>query len=735
MALIKKDSMLQLGHNFISGEHLPDGKDEYYLRFQQSGVRKQRQLRRDEIQLLQANNNLADEWLNIWVSDKFNPSYVRNCNFYGLVRIGDLEEYFLEYHDMRYPVGLYNSTIVSCDLGNNVSINNVSYVSHYIIGNETILFNVNELQVSNYSKFGNGIIKKSEEESVRIWLEICNENGGRKVLPFDGMLTSDAFLWSKYRDDDKLMDKFLEITQNQFPSSRGYYGTIGEQCVIKNCQIIKDVKVGDGAYIKGANKLKNLTINSNYESRTQIGEGVELVNGIIGYGCKIFYGVKAVRFSLGNNSSLKYGARLINSILGENSTISCCEVLNCLIYPGHEQHHNNSFLIASTVLGQSNIAAGATIGSNHNSRANDGEIVAGRGFWPGLCVSLKHNSKFASYTLLAKGSYPAELNISLPFALVSINEREDLLQIIPAYWWMYNMYALARNAWKYAARDGRIVKYQEFEFDYLAPDTIEEIFEAIHQMEIWTGNDYSRKKELNGHTGKEYDEIGRSILLNSTKKLNQIEVLGGVIEANSRKSIILKPMEAYEAYKEMIHYFGIKTLIQYAKTHKLVNLKQIIARLGDCKRSKWVNLGGQLVSEHDLNELKDRIKDGSLSSWNMIHDHYNYLHRFYEQRKAEYAFAALKDLHIVGSLEEIEEKWNKWLDWAIEIAAKVKDRTFESRNKDYMNEFRKLPYDNEKEMEVVLGNINDNEFIKTVQNSYLLFLEQVALYKNKVNAL
>lgn len=734
MALIKKDSMLQLGHNFISGDQIPEGKDEYYLRFEQSNSNNYRQLRRDEIQLLQANQNIADDWNNLLVTDKFNPSYVRNCIFYGLVRIGDLEEYFLEYHDMRYPVGLYNSTIVSCDLGNNVSFNNVSYVSHYIIGNESILFNINELQVSNHSKFGNGILKKGEDESVRIWLEICNENGGRKVLPFDGMLTSDAWLWSKYKDDEELMHKFQEITENQFSSTRGFYGTIGEQCVIKNCQIIKDVKIGNGAYIKGANKLKNLTINSSFDSRTQIGEGVELVNGIIGYGCKIFYGVKAVRFSLGNNSSLKYGARLINSILGENSTISCCEVLNCLIYPGHEQHHNNSFLIAATVLGQSNIAAGATIGSNHNSRANDGEIVTGRGFWPGLCVSLKHNSKFASFTLLAKGSYPAELNISLPFSLVSINEREDLLQIIPGYWWMYNMYALARNSWKYNARDARKIKYQEFEFDYLAPDTIEEIFEALNLLENWVGADRSRKKDLNGHAGASQEEIGRSTLLHS-KKLNQIEVLGGIIEASSRKTVILKPSEAYNSYREMIHYFAIKTVIEYSRTHKLSNLNQIIARLGEGQRCKWVNLGGQLVSEYDLAELKNKIKDGSLNSWTQIHDHYNYLHRFYEQRKAEYAFAVLKDLHLTRTATDIESKWNEWLDWAIEIAEKVKDRTFDSRNKDYMNEFRKLPYDNEKEMEMVIGNINDNEFIKTVQSNYLHFLEHVTQYKFPIKAL
>lgn len=87
---------------------------------------------------------------------------------------------------------------------------------------------------------------------------------------------------------------------------------------------------------------------------------------------------------MGDNSQLKYGARLINSYLGDNSTISCCEVLNSLIFPAHEQHHNNSFLCASTVLGQSNMAAGATIGSNHNSRGADGELLAGRGFGRGF---------------------------------------------------------------------------------------------------------------------------------------------------------------------------------------------------------------------------------------------------------------------------------------------------------------------------------------------------------------
>ncbi len=320
-------------------------------------------------------------------------------------------------------------------------------------------------------------------------------------------------LWSRFRDDKILQNKFKEFTEKKFDNKRGYYGKIGDRTVIKNCKIIKDVLIGSDAYLKGANKLKNLTINSSAEAKSQIGEGCELVNGIVGYGCRIFYGVKAVRFIMASHSQLKYGARLINSYLGNNSTISCCEVLNSLIFPAHEQHHNNSFLCAALVMGQSNMAAGATIGSNHNSRGADGEIIAGRGFWPGLTVSLKHNSKFASFCILAKGAYPSELDIPIPFSLISNDESKNELIIMPAYWFMYNMYALSRNSWKYADRDKRNEKMQLLEFDFLAPDTINEIINAITIFEKYTGEAYVNKYEKGKrYTEEKIIEAGKKIL-------------------------------------------------------------------------------------------------------------------------------------------------------------------------------------------------------------------------------
>src|SRR5205085_3148287 len=134
-----------------------------------------------------------------------------------------------------------------------------------------------------------------------------------------------------------------------------------------------------------------------------------------------------------------------------------------------------------------------TIGSNHNSRSADGELIAGRGFWPGLCVSLKHNSKFATYSLIAKGDYTHELNIPIPFSLISNDDNRDRLIIMPAYWFMYNMYALARNASKYIDRDKRTEKIQYLEYDWLAPDSVNEMFDALEMMKKFTGKALAAK--------------------------------------------------------------------------------------------------------------------------------------------------------------------------------------------------------------------------------------------------
>ncbi len=716
MDSIKRMPLHQLGFNFIEPPYIPEGEDEYIFRHQQhdevlGGSRAYRPLKPEEIAILEEKSNFADDWGNIQVAEGFDPNLVQNCYFYGWIRIGSLESSFVSFRNLRIPVGLYDSTFCSCDLGNNVVIKNVNFMAHHIVGDEVVILDVDELSITAEAKFGNGILKEDESENTRIWLEICNENGGRRVLPFEGMLAGDAYLWSKYRNDEVLMQRFIEMTQKQFDALRGRYGKIGKGTVIKYCKTIKDVQIGEYAYIKGANKLKNLTINSSQAEKTQIGEGCELVNGIIGYGCRIFYGVKAVRFIMSPHSNLKYGARLINSFLGSNATISCCEVLNSLIFSSHEQHHNNSFLCAALVMGQSNLAAGATIGSNHNSRSADGELIAKRGFWPGLSVSLKHNSQFGSFSLITKGDYPYEINLPFPFTLLIHDFSKDKLVVMPGYWFMYNMYALARNVWKFPHRDERNEKIHHIEYDYLAPDTVEEMFGALWEFERCVGRAALKEEGREQVLKEEEVETGRELLQNEPQKVAALKVYMEGVENSKRKVEFIKLNTAYPIFVRMIAFYGIREVLRGFNTGKLRSFDDLQERIGKAGVGGWINLGGQLVTENEVERLKSDVKEGVLNRWTAVHNRYIEWGQNYEDHKLNHALGALLKIKDCKPERLTLERFTSWLEDFKRTSDWILRQIKESRVKDYQNPFRKMTFNNAAEMEAVIGKFSDDRFI------------------------
>jgi len=720
MGKVLKRKINQLGQGWVEPSYLPVGETEYSRRWeQQESGHTYRQLSGQERLCLIRNGNYAPDWDLVQVTDRFMPELIRNSSFFGLVRIGHMSASTLEYKDLRLPVGIYDSYIVSCDMGDDVAIHHVNYLAHFIIGNEVMLHCVNEMLTSPAAKFGNGMVKDGEQENQRIVLELCNENGNRWVIPFEGMQASDAYLWTRYRDDEVLQRRFKEMTEKRFDQRRGYYSKIGESTVIKNSKTIKDVQIGTHAYIKGVNKLKNVTVNSSVEAMTQIGEGCELVNGIIGFGCRVFYGVKAVRFVLSSFSQLKYGARLINSFLGDNSTISCCEVLNTLIFPAHEQHHNNSFLCAALIKGQSNMAAGATVGSNHNSRSADGEVIAQRGFWPGLCVSLKHNSRFASYTLIVKGDFLYELDIKLPFSLVSLDLSKDQLVMVPGYWFMYNAYALMRNTDKFAARDSRRLRNQYFEYDVLAPDTVNEMFDALAAIELAVGKSMHPDAPSDDAA---YRELGRRLLLaESPEPLGQITMEG--VECSKRKVVLAKPYEGYHVYRRMIRYYAGMELFRARAVVTLSNvegspinndaLQIVLNSLQGLARPTFDNVGGQLILEDELQAVLNQIKAGTMDSWDDLHTWYHQASAAYPTERLRHALLAYAEL--LGSAPWLDSNDGTWMNTLLAETLDTKKWLYtqiaKSREKDYSNPFRQMVYGSAEEMDKVVGSLKDNAFI------------------------
>ncbi len=655
-----------------------------------------RKLSPRERRILEKNGSTADNWDNLLVTDNFVPAAIRRCVFSGKNRIGDHTKTHLVYKGLRLPVGISDSMIISCDIGSNAAIHNVGYLSGYTIGTGVILFNIDEMTA---------VDRSDDEDSTGnfVWAAVANENGGRSVVLFSGMTTADAFLWSQNRNRPILQENLLKMTAPVARPGGNRSNTIGNDSVIKSCRVIENIEIGDSAYISGANKLKDLVVRSTVEAPTTVGEGVELEGGSIDIGCKIGNGVNAVRFCLGTNATLDHGARFIDSILGDNGKVFCCEVASSLLYPFHEQHHNNSFLIASTVQGQSDIGAGATLGSNHNSRAADCELFARRGFWPGLCANVKFPSRFASYCLLVKGSYPAELNIPLPFTLVSNNNKENKLQLYPGYWFMHNMYGLGRNSWKLMTRDAKLNDRLSFEYDYLAPDTIEELLSGLEILELWS----DRYEDSHGHSVDQptgFDSIGGPLYMDADG-----------VERSSRGIIVLNVSGGYSAFREIIHYYCVRTLLRFMEARHCGTFDTLVETLGHVQRTAWVNLGGQLVTDDDYKTLLTEIENGTVASWSDVHRFYRECAKTYPLKKAAHALACLLSLHDTNTGSIDATRWRKWIEQSIEMQDQILAGTIKSRRQDFRDEFRKMMYQSDAEMVEVMGDPDDNAFIKFLE--------------------
>lgn len=686
-----------------------------------------------EIETLKKNRNHSDvsDWSNVLVSAKaFDPNLLYGSAFSGFVVLGPLRAAKVKYHDLELECGIYNSKLRDVVTGSDDAIHNVAYLENYRLGNGVILFNVQEMSCTKHSKFGNGILKQGESEDVRIWIGVANENDGRKVLPFESMIPADAYLWSRKRGDKALLKRFVELTESGDSKKNDTYGTVGNESVIKNTTLLKDAKIGECAYIKGAFKLKNITVLSSAQEESQIGEGVEMVNGIMGYGCRVFYQAVAVRFVLGRNCQLKYGARLLNSILGDNSTVSCCELLNNLIFPFHEQHHNSSFLIATTVMGQSNIAAGATIGSNHNSRSPDGEIIAGRGFWPGLCSDFKHNSKFASFVLASKGSYQHELNISYPFSLIAAAGEDEPIQIMPAYWFMFNMFAIARNNYKFKKRDKRVVRVQHIETDPIAPDTMQQILPAL-----------SRIIEL---SKKYLQDSGYESVLAAKSEAQKLQAAKDFLHQNPNAdfvlhdelcqkkygAVILKPVKAYKEYRKIVKYFAARSLMEYCSAHKIkkLNASAVQKITAIDLYTKWTNAGGQIIPSKKVDELCAKIKAKKINSWQAVHAFYDACQESYGDWKARYSIYLLEQLYSRKIQDFTKEIFKDIIADVTVVSNDMLSDSYYSRKKDYDDPFRQMTYGDEEEMTAVLGSLNDNSFLRDLK-------AQTALFNERLNSL
>ncbi len=189
--------------------------------------------------------------------------------------------------------------------------------------------------------------------------------------------------------------------------------------------------------------------------------------------------------------------------------------------------------------------------------------------------------------------------------------------------------------------------------------------------------------------------------------------MGEGIEGSKRKVVILKAREGYHAYRQMLHYYAVKTLLGWWQANPGATVGSMGGALGGSRQQAWVNLGGQLVREPDLAQLFAEIKSGKLAGWADIHRVYDQWWAEYPLRKQQHALATLQEL--LGTENLTPGAWGAAVQQAVGIQEFVRDQVYLSRKKDFDDPFRQTTFRNAAEMKAVVGTAEDNSFVAQVR--------------------
>ena len=294
---------------------------------------------------------------------------------------------------------------------------------------------------------------------------------------------------------------------------------------------------------------------------------------------------------------------------------------------------------------------------------------------------------------------------------------------------MYNMYALARNSWKYGDRDKRTDKTQFLEFNFLAPDTINEMANAIVLMEELTGRAFINKGGNHKNTSKEeLISIGKKMLEKGDATTDHLEITASGFENSTRHVKLIKLPEAYRLFKELLNFYAGEQLLAIMQSNKIDTIESLKALMpGKLIRSQWANIGGQLILQAELDKLLKKISTGKIKSWNEIHGFYQQQGKQYALDKFFHAAATLKEVNGIDLKKLTLDSLHAFLLKSVTTKEWMVNGIYESRAKDYTNEFRKMVYDTTEEMNTVIGDLDKNVFIRQE-------MDALAEYKKKVQS-
>ncbi|MFH1213530.1 MAG: DUF4954 family protein [Candidatus Neomarinimicrobiota bacterium] len=584
-----------------------------------------RNLTQVEIGTLENNGCRAENWDWIKVNTNFNSARIRNVSFDGKVEIGNFDGATEVKPGCLKNYGLYDSYIRNCTIADNVYIANVKNLVSYVVEEDVIIENVDDLIVTGETAFGNGTE-----------LEILNEGGGRVLSIYDRLTAQIAYLVTVYRHDKVLQTALAAMIDDYIATQKSNRGLIAKGVRIYNSNVLRNLRIGEKAVISGALLLEDGTIASCGADPAFIGEGVTARHFIVLSGSRVEGSVMLDKCFIGQ------GVRLGKQFSAENSAFFAnCEgfhgeAVATFAGPYTVTHHKSTLLIAG-MFSFFNAGSG-TNQSNHMYKLGPlHQGIMERGSKTGSFSYQLWPARIGAFSVVTGKHYGNADTADLPFSYLTEKEGKSILT--PAM----NLLTVGtrRDSAKWPVRDRRkdTDKLDLLNFDFLSPYLIKKILRGIDVL-------------------KNLEETSR-------KDQEYVNYQGTQI-----KRLMLKGCSRYYDMALKI-FFGnmVMKKIDLLDNISWNNVRDMFSGLPEESVDNWIDLAGMLATDAELTETTMAIKQNKVNSVTMLEKALAQIHRNYDKSSWQFCLNLLLKRFATNALSvgQVCQVLNEWQENVVRL--------------------------------------------------------------------
>lgn len=563
----------------------------------------------------------SPDWTLVKVSHDFYPANIENSKFSGHIRLNSFNGSVNLVGGITFNTGIYNAWLHNCEVGKNALIHNVrSYISNYVIEEGVVIHNITTLAVDGETAFGNGVL-----------VEAINEGGGRDIPIYDYLSTHVAYIMSLYRHRPNLVNSLKTMVSEYVDFVKSTTGRIGAFSKIINCNTLLNIKTGPSAVIDGAKKLKNGSINSNFEAPVKIGEGVIMEDFIVSSGSRITDATLVSKCFIGQGCVLDKHYSAENSLFFANCQGFHGEACSIFAGPYTVTHHKSTLLIAG-MFSFLNAGSGSNQ-SNHMYKL--GPIHQGIMERGGKTTSdsyLLWPSRIGAFSLVMGRHYKHCDTADFPFSYLIESKDESIL--VPAI----NLKSIGtiRDTQKWPGRDKRTDSnlLDFINFNLLSPYTIHKMIKGREKL--------LAIRKISGEGAAEYS-------------LDKMKIEKNALD----RGIVLYEMAIWKFLGN-----SLITRLQNGKFKSDGDICKALRPDSTFGKGYWVDLSGLICPFEALDQLLVSIENSEITSLEEVNSALAALHKNYYNYEWTWAADVLKGFYGKGVDEltatdiiAIVEKW------------------------------------------------------------------------------